>query len=253
MGCRHTCPALRKGVATLALAFGGAQGVQADPAEDAFVEANLIGIFYHELGHALIDQLQLPVFGQEEDAADVLSIFLIDHLWEAETALDLAYDAAFGFAAEAIMAEQEGAGIAYWDVHGPDVQRFFNTVCVFYGADPEARDDFAEDMGLPEERAETCAEEYDLAAASWGPVLEELDMPEGALLRLIPGDDAFGSRVIGDEVVALNDVFRWPNAVTVSVEACGEPNAFYSPDDVAIVICTEFAPYLRQLFQLGDS
>ena len=43
----------------------------ADEEREAFVEANLLGIFYHELGHALIDILQLPVFGQEEDAADV--------------------------------------------------------------------------------------------------------------------------------------------------------------------------------------
>lgn len=32
----------------------------ADDAREAFVEANLLGVFYHELGHALIDILQLP-------------------------------------------------------------------------------------------------------------------------------------------------------------------------------------------------
>ena len=36
----------------------------------------------------------LPIFGQEEDAADVLSIFLIDALYEEESAQQLAYDAA---------------------------------------------------------------------------------------------------------------------------------------------------------------
>ncbi|MGB1209146.1 MAG: DUF4344 domain-containing metallopeptidase, partial [Paracoccaceae bacterium] len=63
----------------------------ADEARDAFVDANVLGIFYHELGHAMIDILDLPIFGQEEDAADVASVMLIDALWEEETALDLAY------------------------------------------------------------------------------------------------------------------------------------------------------------------
>lgn len=72
----------------------------------AFVEGNLLGIFYHELGHALIDILDLPIFGQEEDAADVLSIFLIDAFYEEEAAVQLAYDAAFGFLGEAEAASE---------------------------------------------------------------------------------------------------------------------------------------------------
>lgn len=31
---------------------------------DRFVESNLLAIFYHELGHAFIDIMQMPVFGQ---------------------------------------------------------------------------------------------------------------------------------------------------------------------------------------------
>ena len=41
--------------------------------EDGFVTSNLISVFYHELGHAVIDTMQVPIFGQEEDAADVFS------------------------------------------------------------------------------------------------------------------------------------------------------------------------------------
>jgi hypothetical protein len=87
----------------LALLAAGVPGsLMADEAEDAFVDANILGIFYHELGHALIDVMQMPVFGQEEDAADVASILLIDHLFEPESALAMAYDVANGFWAEAV-------------------------------------------------------------------------------------------------------------------------------------------------------
>ncbi len=91
-----------------------------DEATLAYVESNLLGIFYHELGHALIDILGLPIFGQEEDAADVLSIFLIDAFYEEEAAVQIAYDAAFGFLGEA----EATMEIAFWDAHGPDLQRY---------------------------------------------------------------------------------------------------------------------------------
>ena len=42
--------------------------------EHLFVLANLEFTLLHEFGHALIDDLQLPVFGMEEDAADRIAI-----------------------------------------------------------------------------------------------------------------------------------------------------------------------------------
>ncbi|WP_415921474.1 DUF4344 domain-containing metallopeptidase [Tateyamaria sp. SN6-1] len=220
----------------------------ADEAEDAFVEANVLSIFYHELGHAMIDVLGLPVFGQEEDAADVVSILMIDAFFEEDVALDLAYDAASGFWAEA----QDGGGSVYWDVHGPDEQRFFNTVCLFYGANPDARDDFAEDMGLPEERAETCPEEYDLAIDSWGAVMDDIAGAGDSLRFDAGGAASLTADVIGAEVAALNADFRFPEVITVRVEPCGEANAFYDPSTIEIIMCDEFEAHLRRLYTLLD-
>lgn len=234
--------ALALGLAMLAIPAA------ADEAEDAFVEANLLAIFYHELGHALIDVMRLPVFGQEEDAADVASIFLIDWIFENEAAIDLAYDASFGLAAEAMM--EEGSEIAYWGVHGASAQRFYNTVCLFYGADPDTRDDFAADMDLPKDRAETCPEEFALADESWGPVLDELAEAQGHALTLgegaVPG---LTTDLMTEELGYLADEIALPEKVTVYVEPCDEPNAFYIPAEKAIVMCTEFAPYLRDLYR----
>lgn len=220
--------------------------------EDLFVEANLIGIFYHELGHAMIDLLGLPVFGQEEDAADVASILLIDAFYEPEVAVDMAYDAAFGFAAEALLLEDEGLEVAWWDTHGPDEQRFYNTVCLFYGADPDEREDFALDMDLPEERADTCVEEFELAWDSWSIVLDELEEIDGAPLTFKSEGDSFTAELIGSEVAALNESFRWPEALEVRVEACDEPNAFYDPSGPMIIMCTEFDDHLRVLFSFDQ-
>src|SRR4051812_6372549 len=44
---------------------------------DLFVLGNTVFILYHELGHALIDLLGLPVLGHEEDAADNLASIMM--------------------------------------------------------------------------------------------------------------------------------------------------------------------------------
>ncbi len=216
----------------------------------AYVESNLLAVFYHELGHALIDILRLPIFGQEEDAADVLSVFLIDAFYEEESAVQLAYDTAFGFLDWA----DEEPEPAYWDVHGPDLQRYYNLVCLFYGANPDERAEVAQDLELPEERADYCADEYDQAADSWGAVLDEIRHAEGGRSILLGELDErsegaeLTTLVIRDEVAALNAEFRLPEDLRVSVAPCAEANAFYDPQQREIVMCSEFADALAQIY-----
>ncbi len=215
--------------------------------QEAYVTANILGIFYHELGHALIDQMGLPIFGQEEDAADVLSAFMIDALYDEETAVSLAYDTAFGFQAEA---DETRDDVAWWDVHGPDLQRYYNAVCIFYGANPDERADVAEELGLPQERADYCPEEYDQAAGSWGAVLDELvDAGAGETLVLQVAEGAgpgatIIADVIGAELDALNAEMSLPKVIPVAVADCGEANAFYDPQEETITMCTEFVAHL---------
>ena len=42
---------------------------------DQFVHDNLLATRYHEIGHAMSDQLELSLLGQEKDEADVASVF----------------------------------------------------------------------------------------------------------------------------------------------------------------------------------
>jgi len=214
-----------------------------------FVEANILGIFYHELGHALIDILGLPVFGQEEDAADVASILMIHLFYDEDGARALAYDTAFGFLGE----NAYDRNVAWWDTHGPNLQRYYNLVCLFYGANPEEREDLAVELGLPEERAETCEEEYELAADSWE--LAFAQMEEGkpgssfGPLKVSGESDAttFTAEVLEAEIEALNKDFSLPQPLKITVEACGEPNAFYDLGTIEIIMCSEFADHLTAL------
>ncbi|MGJ8628624.1 MAG: DUF4344 domain-containing metallopeptidase [Sulfitobacter sp.] len=212
---------------------------------DNYIEANLISIFYHELGHAMIDIMALPVFGQEEDAADTASVLLIDALYDDETAKDIARDAAFGFLDEA---ETSGDTPAWWDVHGPDLQRYYNLVCLFYGADPDARAHLAAELELPEDRADSCEEEFDLAVSSWGPVIDDIAQAgAGETIQYEGTAKTLTERLISDEVAALNAEFSLPETLKVEVKACDEANAYYDPETVSITICSEFESHLRIL------
>ena len=66
-------------------------------------------------------------------------------------------------------------------MHGPEVQRYYNLVCIFYGANPDLREELAQELGLPEERAISCAGEYELAIDSWGGVLQDMEGGTGKL------------------------------------------------------------------------
>lgn len=215
-----------------------------------FVESNVTETLYHELGHTLIDVLDLPVFGPEEFAADLFAIVMINRMHDEDTAVRMAYDVAAAYDAGAVKERTAGNAPAMWDVHGSDRQRYFNLVCLMYGANPEERGDLAEELGLPDARAQTCEDEYTLAAYSWGGVLDRV--AQGAPGHSLKMDwmldaDSPITRYVAREVDRLNAVMNLPQDITVSVIPCGEVNAFYDPGPHEIIICTEMADELARL------
>lgn len=214
-----------------------------------YVDSNTLAIFYHELGHALIDVMNLPVLGQEETAADVLSVLLFDYIFVEDDAEAIARDVAASFLLAAAEPDSEPA---FWDVHGLDLQRFFTLVCLHYGAFPERRSGFRKDMKLPDERAEGCAQERALADDSWGVFLDEISSGEAGSAKLTfrkavePETEAQATMVetLETEVREWNAFAGLPGAVTVVFDRCDEINAFYTPDDRTITMCAEYADYL---------
>lgn len=245
---RAACLAL-----ALCLSSGTARAETRDLNLDEFVAANLIAIFYHEFAHALVDVLRLPIFGQEEDAADVLSILMVHENFTEESARDIAWSAALGMRGATDPDRINARDVAWWDTHGPDLQRFYTMVCLFYGADPGGRRSFARGLGLPDQRATYCVEEYQLASESWGPVLDDLyDAGGGETMRFkVRGrlglDARLTAEIVRREVQALNAVLSLPEEIDVVVENCGEPNAFYDPNYREIIMCVEFADYLASV------
>jgi Putative metallopeptidase len=121
------------------------------------VRGPLLEVFLHEVGHALFDQLHIPILGREEDAADQFAAFFLLHLGE-QTARDTVLSVAWMYAQEAKDAEIGNADLA--DIHGLSGQRFYTVLCLAYGSDPELFADLVSNHNLPEDRAEGCADEY---------------------------------------------------------------------------------------------
>lgn len=218
-----------------------------DPDEAvAIAQDALLSVFYHELGHALIEILQPPVLGLEEDAADILSALMINELWDEESSEVKLRAAAGLWAASAAEWAAAGESPAYYGVHSPDERRYYTYVCLWYGASPETREGVAIDLGLPEERAVSCPSEFELANDSWGPYLDDV-YAAGAGKTLVwtgpdPDSDPFAA-ILKEEVDYLNSILSLPTELTVTYEPCGMPNAFFDPSVTGITMCTEMAEW----------
>lgn len=108
-------------------------------------------MFFHELGHALIDQLEIPMLGREEDVADQISTYIWVHREDSEAILN---GTIYTFSAQDAEVDEETLA----DSHSLNAQRYYNLMCWVYGADPQRYSEAGEQ--LPEERREGCEGEY---------------------------------------------------------------------------------------------
>jgi len=120
----------------------------------------------HEFGHALFDMLRVPVFGREEDAADQVSAYLMLHLGTVEVRR-LIGGVAYAYETDAVAATKPLTMTQFADEHGTPAQRFYNVLCVAYGADKQLFGDIVEKGYLPKDRAEDCEDEYKQVAHAY--------------------------------------------------------------------------------------
>jgi hypothetical protein len=118
----------------------------------------------HETGHAVFDIFQVPLFGREEDAADMFAAYIM---------LGFGKDQARRWVEGAAYTSDEFMADVPWgkdfaSVHGLPEQRFYNLICLAYGADPATFADVTSDMAntmtkhgtLPKRRADDCRYEF---------------------------------------------------------------------------------------------
>jgi hypothetical protein len=116
-------------------------------------------VFAHEMGHAVFDLLEIPVFGRREDAADQFAAFIMLQFQRSE-ARRLVLGAAYAYSDVLRDPNLPDPLKAYSDAHSVPAQRFFNLLCIAYGADPALFTDIVDKGYLPKSRAANCRLEY---------------------------------------------------------------------------------------------
>jgi len=124
--------------------------------------------FLHEAAHAMFDLLKIPVLGKEEDAADLISAYLMLQ-FPAHEKRGLILGAAYSYASELNVRSVRdlnrprlrlGRHVASANEHSTPAQRLYNLLCMAYGADKEQFAAVVERGYLPKDRAEMCDDEY---------------------------------------------------------------------------------------------
>jgi putative metallopeptidase DUF4344 len=117
----------------------------------------------HELGHALFDVYNIPIFGRQEDAADQFATYFILQ-FGGERARRLILGAAYsytGFVKQLTGNPKVTMPLsALSSDHGQPEQRYYNLICISYGYDPEVFAEAADKKYLPAARAKVCQLEY---------------------------------------------------------------------------------------------
>lgn len=126
---------------------------------DAMI-GSTVDVFLHEAGHAVLEVLDIPFFGREEEIADYFATYILLQLC-MDDARRLILGVSFVSGRE-MMDEQGKTPELHLmaDTHSLPAQRYFNRWCMAYGADPVL---FGDAIGfglLPKSRAKHCRYEY---------------------------------------------------------------------------------------------
>ncbi len=239
-------------VSSIGLA-SGAQGLSNAQRQQAYAWAanNAEFVLYHEVAHLLIDQLNLPVLGREEDAADNMAtwILLNQGTQEAEQTLR---DAAHGWLLSGLAYGTNLDDTDYYDAHSLDRQRAFAIVCLMVGSNQAHFDTIANEYGIDQARQDSCYYDHETVDRSLTSLLAgERDAAnrrgtsveiiyQAATGRLQQAAEAFkASRIFESVAEELSERFQLSHRVTFRAQRCGEANAYYNPDLVEITFCYE--------------
>lgn len=154
-----------------------------DPTELGEKIGNVLSfIYFHEIGHAMIDLLDIPLTGKEEDAADYFSFYFLASN-EVPEGVKATMEGANFFlqsyqkmvndtAYQRLKKEGKEPELPFWDEHSLDMQRFYTIAALIYGSNPEKYDYFIGSGYLGNRRPAIAIAEYQKIKKGWDRVLK---------------------------------------------------------------------------------
>jgi len=226
----------------------------------AFVTGNILFIIVHELGHATISELGLPVLGREEDAADdfatVAALKLADQFSDR-----VLTESAKGWFLSDKRDRKQGEKLDFYDEHGMDKQRAYHIVCLMVGSDDKKYKELADTVKLPEDRQQTCGGDFSNASWSWETVLKpHIRQPGDPKVEISATyEDPKGKfdvfKRAAESMQLLEAIagyaaerFRYPKPFGITMRACGDVNSWWNLAERKVVICYEMMQDFAQLY-----
>ena len=136
-------------------------------------------VLIHEIAHALIDVLELPITGREEDAADDFAAVVVLGYSHDPDAVRATADFFHALDDRGDSAHRDVT--EFMDEHSLSIQRFYSLTCRLYGADPEGHAHIAATTGMSERRLAGCPEEWARVAGNWYRIIEPHLAPTSSL------------------------------------------------------------------------
>jgi hypothetical protein len=231
-----------------------------------FVSGNMLFVLLHELGHAAITLMGLPVLGKTEDAADTFAALMLLRIG-SDFSHGVLADAAEGWFLAHRRDQKTGDEVAFYDEHGLNQQRAYHIVCLMVGSDPEKFKDLADEAKLPKARQDSCVGDYSNAVYSWDLLLKSHrrtpDQPKTKIAVVYgPADGkAAVARQVARSVQLLEtvaehaaDEFVWRSPFTLEMKSCGFPNARWHVPSHTLTLCYELATDFADLYrQYGNT
>lgn len=239
---------------------------------DFLARGAMLFVYMHETGHMMIRELNLPATGPEEDVADEFAAFTLAQLVTAAPPAQKPIYENILFAGAMtwkIEAQHEGPADIQWsDEHSPSLRRYFNILCIAYGADPQTFKPILAREGMTAARMDRCTDDYKRQSAVWdalmapyvrdppssdGPRLtlriEDPGKPEWAAFSASYAYGGFFQKFLN----VLADHTKLPESVPVIVKGCNELNAWWDPNTKTVTLCNDFYAHLEDIFAIYAS
>ena len=229
-----------------------------------FVVGNVLFVVTHEMGHAVVLDMNLPTLGGVEQAADDFAILTMLKLGEKDFSDRVLIEAAKGWYTNA---RPEGAATGmphYYERHGLNARRAYRMVCLMVGAASARFDALAAEATLPKDLRRTCGWDYDRTAQSWERALRSFrpgaDQPKPqvdvkyaeATGELEVYAQVFRNLRFLETIAALAaDRFAWRAPIAMEMRSCGGAGAAWTVATRTLHICYEMVQDFAQRCAAG--
>lgn len=208
-----------------------------------FAKAVTTHVLLHELGHAILHEFEIPILSNEEAMADAFATH-----FTTQKLRDKAPDILISRAQSWIFEDSQISPLEYdhKGEHDLDIRRAYQTLCLFYGADPVEFARYVGFAGFTEAELSDCSDTAPRQIDDWAAILQKLPRLESGIeskVEIIYGEgpmkEAMQASGIIEMVAGHAGAYAWQNPITFHFDHC-DVGASWSRSKRTILLCDDY-------------